>query len=250
MLALFLTSKLGGIVKARMFIAALSALTLGCSLLTGAAASPNQVLSEVRFDPQATDRGDLSERAERVRQLLQTSPNAQRSFTALSDRDREAFALRFLPSETRTTVVLTALPVPHTEVPPAVRTFDTVAEAMATVAASKKCYAGFAKFTAVAALGYALWDTFTEGKFCGNGARVTSATFNRSWSSISSLGWRDTGQIGKGAGVVNGQARIWSQRRMVFGAGGWDLQTWQPCVRINGKANGSAKTNFVCSIYG
>lgn len=95
----------------------------------------------------------------------------------------------------------------------------------------------------------ALYDIDTEGSWSGNGTSATSASFSRSWSTIGVIGWRDAGQIDKGSGVVGGQARIWAQRKMIFGAGGIDIQEYRPCLRLNGGGNGGKSQTVSCSIY-
>ena len=111
------------------------------------------------------------------------------------------------------------------------------------------CWGTYTKATMRSTVGVALWDTFNEGTWCSNGTSVTSASFGRSWSSIAAVGWRDAGQIGSGSGVSSNQARIWSQRKMIFGTGGWDIQTMTPCNRLNGSASGGASFSESCSIY-
>lgn len=63
------------------------------------------------------------------------------------------------------------------------------------------------------------------------------------------IGWRDAGQLGAGNGISGGEARIWGQRKMVLGAGGWDIQTKQPCTRVNGGRTGMYSMSLVCSVY-
>lgn len=51
------------------------------------------------------------------------------------------------------------------------------------------------------------------------------------------------------AGVVSNQDRAYSQHRFVLGAGGWDIQSPTPCLRVEGRANATATASYTCGIY-
>lgn len=178
---------------------------------------------------------------------VSTAADPEGAYAGLSKDDRAAFDAYFLPTTTTAAVNLTKTDSRGVAIGGQVE-FNSQSAAMAAVAASTTCWIGTSKLTAHAALGNAIWDTWTEGKWCGNGSSVSSAAFTRSWSTIAAVGWRDGGQIDSGSGIAGGQARMWSQRKMIFGTGGWDVQTQQPCNRLNGNANGSVSQTGSCSI--
>lgn len=178
---------------------------------------------------------------------LDSSADPAKAYEALSAEDRAAFDNFFLPAKAEETYQLTKLDPLGNKVGET-KNFASADKAMSAVAAASSCWTGRSKYTMKAALGNALWDTWTEGTWCGSGGKVTSARFDRTWATIAAVGWRDGGQIGKGSGVAGNQARIWGQRKMILGVGGWDVQTQQPCNRLNGTATGGAGQSWVCSI--
>lgn len=191
--------------------------------------------------------------ADQVYEAIAESSDPAATYAALTPSVRDEFDDHFLPATYAEEVQLS--PVDEAA-EAAARSgavnahYSSVGEAMAHVSASTQgCWGSYVRVTMKAAVGNALWDTYTEGTWCASGSQVTSATFSRSWSTIAALGWRDGGQLGTGAAIVSGQARIWSQRKMIFGAGGWDIQTSQPCVRMNGTSAGGKSTSLACSIY-
>ncbi|MCK2037296.1 hypothetical protein KZC51_14270 [Microbacterium sp. SSW1-49] len=190
--------------------------------------------------------------AQETYELLDSSSDPLATFDALPLEDQIAFTDYFLPVDEVVTVTLTPLDARSAA---AVKSgtvgsdYASMAEAQSAVAAASGCWGGYVRRTAYSAANIGLYDIHTEGKWCGNGTRATSATFSRSWSTIGVIGWRDAGQIDKGAGVYGGQARIWAQRKMIFGAGGIDLQEYRPCLRLNGHGNGGKSLTVVCSIY-
>lgn len=182
-----------------------------------------------------------------VYEELSSAADPMQVYAGLATEEREAFEAYFLPAEADEAVTLTRVDASGKPVE-AATTYLSEADAMDIVAASTSCWIGTSKYTMKAALGNAIWDTWTEGTWCGNGSSVTSAAFSRSWSTIAAVGWRDAGQIGSGSGIAGGQARMWSQRKMILGAGGWDVQTQQPCNRLNGGPSGGVSQTWSCSI--
>lgn len=174
------------------------------------------------------------------------------AYNALSLDERSVFEAYFLPAESEETLLLTPL---DSRARAASRVgevgvrYSSIEAAEADVSSTLGCWGTWAKNTQRAAAGNAVFDTYTEGRWCGNGSKVTSATFSRSWASIAALGWRDAGQTGRGSAVVGNRAKIWSQRKMILGVGGWDIQTQLPCTRLIGTAAGKASGDRSCSIY-
>lgn len=125
--------------------------------------------------------------------------------------------------------------------------FTSEGEARASIAVAGGCYTAQNKVTKRAAVGNAIWDVWVEGRYCSNGSAVTSVSFSRTWATIAGPGWRDAGQVGKGAAITNGTAKIWGQRTMVLGAGGWDVQTVPQCVRAIGTAAATIRGDASCS---
>jgi hypothetical protein len=190
--------------------------------------------------------------AERVYGQLSLADDAQAAYAGLAPDDRAAFDAYLLPATATESVVLTPL---DADAQAALGDggmkgqYDSTVEARAQVAAAGGCWGTTAKNTSSAAAGNALYDTWVEGTWCSDGTNVTSATYGRSWTTIAALGWRDEGEVASGAGVSGGQGKIWSQRKLVLGAGGWDVQEQLPCTRLIGNASGSASGDRTCSIY-
>ncbi|WP_143757318.1 hypothetical protein [Clavibacter michiganensis] len=178
---------------------------------------------------------------------MSSDADPKQVYAEFTDEERAVFDGYFLPSSFGSEFVLSRADSSGNPVGPS-RTFSSEGAAMKQVAAASGCWVGTSKYTAYAALGNAVWDTWTEGSWCGNGSSATSASTSRTWATIAAVGWRDGGTVAKGAGVAGGEARMWGQHRLVFGTGGWDVQTQQPCNRLNGKGNGVVYQTWSCSI--
>lgn len=100
-----------------------------------------------------------------------------------------------------------------------------------------------------AAAGNTLYTFYHVGGWCASGSRVTSARTVDAGGETKTPGWRYDGVLRTHSGVVYNQGRSFSQHRFVFGAGGWDIQTPTPCLRVNGLPNGRGYTDAVCGIY-
>lgn len=181
-----------------------------------------------------------------IYEKMAISDDPEQAYNNLTAEERTVFSTYFFPvsqeGSTHLTRVSGQSPVMSNQF------FRSSIEAMEVVAASNSCWIANSKYTALGGYGNAIWDTWTEGTWCGSGGRVTTASFTHSWSTIAAIGWRDEGQIGSGSGIVNNEARMWSQRRMVLGIGGWDLQNAQPCNRLNGYGDGAYSQTWSCSI--
>ena len=216
---------------------AFGSLTLSCSLIAGPAFA-------------APDDTGVAKTATAVWNRLEASSDPKAAYEALSTGDRAAFDAYLVPAASEESMTLQPM---DSEARAAVASgsvklkYSSSEQALSDLASTQGCWAGNARYTEKAALGNSLWDTYTEGTWCGSGSSVTSASFSRSWSTIAAVGWRDGGQIGRGAGVSNKQARIWSQRKMILGTGGWDVQTRTPCLRLNGTASGRTSITLTCS---
>ncbi len=66
----------------------------------------------------------------------------------------------------------------------------------------------------------------------GRQCRNVLGHFDRSWSTIGTIGWRDAGQMYGGALASNGVGTILGQRKMILGVGGWDVREDHPCSRL------------------
>lgn len=78
---------------------------------------------------------------------------------------------------------------------------------------------------------------------------MTEASVADNGGETSTPGWRYEGVTDSDAGVVNNEGRSYSQYKFVLGAGGWDIQTPTPCIRVIGQASGEADSDLVCGIY-
>jgi hypothetical protein len=151
----------------------------------------------------------------------------------------ETTSIKLTPADSAATVAVLAGKVQTT--------FTSADEAWAAVAAASGCYTAQNKVTKKNAVNIALWDVWVEGRFCSNGSSVTSVSFSRTWSTIAGYGWRDAGQIASGAVITGGTAKIWGQRKMVLGSGGWDVQNVNQCARAIGTAAATIRGDASCS---
>lgn len=221
---------------------AVAALTVGLVLSIAAPvhATTTDVASEPTFEEVESD-------ALAIYDVLAESADPEAAYANLSSEDLATLQSYFFVDEVTETISLTP-----EEAAPGTQptTYTSMKAAEAAVAAAAKCYTGWAKFTGTAALGNGIWDVWVEGRWCGTpGSKVTSAAFLRSWSTIAAVGWRDGGLIASGKGITtNGLARIWAQRKMIFGTGGWDVQEARPCVRLTGYSDGYHVGGATCSV--
>lgn len=173
---------------------------------------------------------------------LVSSQDPEAVLSALNSEEEQAFRTYSFPAKVEQIIVSSPLE----------KTGESVSRELGTqvaAAATATCKGSYVRMNALNSLGDKIWSVFTEGKWCWSGSKVTSATFGRSWSEIYQILWRDAGQIGKGAGVQSGSARIFAQRKMIAGTGGWDIQTWQPCLRLLGYSGATLSSDRICSIY-
>lgn len=231
--------------------------TGACPRLGYAAALCATVLTLSTLPAPAMAAGNLGESdarraAESVFDSINRSSDPESAYKALTGTAREAFDRYYQPAGEVTTVTLVALDADGESADVArsnARTFDSFASAEAAIQrAGAGCYAGNGRTTVVNGFGVGLFDTWVEGKWCGNGVSTSSATFLRSWATVGVVGWRDAGQKDKGAGVNRGVGRIFAQRHFVFGAGGVDITHNYPCARIVAIDSGS-HIDTGCSIY-
>ncbi|MFJ4223520.1 hypothetical protein [Microbacterium sp. NPDC089695] len=90
---------------------------------------------------------------------------------------------------------------------------ETAASARVQAAATQ-CWQTSKRTTTVNAVGVGLFDIWVEGTWCDVATGGTSsATFNRSWSTIGTVGRRDAGQMYKGALANNGSVLPWGSAR-------------------------------------
>ena len=183
-----------------------------------------------------------------VFQKIESSSNPQAAYSSLSAKDRAAFDNYYLLANSKVTYEVTKMDAGGSPVGETL-SFASEDEAMAAVASTSSCWAANVKNVGRANAGNEIFSTYTEGSWCSSGGRVTSTSFGRTWSTVKMIGWRDAGQLGAGNGISGGEARIWGQRKMVLGAGGWDIQTKQPCTRVNGGRTGMYSMSLVCSVY-
>ena len=92
-----------------------------------------------------------------------------------------------------------------------------------------------------------LYRVTVSGGFCTTGSYVYSSWFNGTWGETFWIGWRDGGQTYSNAVISGGSARIVGQRAFYYGAGGWDVQSARPCVRVIGYWNGGTGADRSCN---
>ncbi len=93
---------------------------------------------------------------------LNSSADPEKAYEALSAEDRAAFDNYYLPAKAEETYQLTKLDAAGKKVGET-KTFASADKAMSAVAAATSCWTGRSKYTMRAALGNAIWDTWTEG---------------------------------------------------------------------------------------
>ncbi|MDO5633871.1 MAG: hypothetical protein Q4G34_03225 [Micrococcus sp.] len=179
---------------------------------------------------------------------LDSADDPALAYRELSGPDKALFDAYFLPATYEPSYELTPLDAnghPTGEV----QTFDSLDDALSVTTSStaRRCWSAVTTWTGRALMGNALFDTHTEGTWCSQNGRVVSAQFRRSWTTIGAIGWRDAGEIARGSGISGGEARIWAQRRLILGTGGWDIQNKQPCNRLNGGRTGLYSMSERCT---
>jgi hypothetical protein len=192
----------------------------------------------------------VASRAYEIFGVLESSEDPAAAFGALSSSDQAAFEAYFTPARTEESVTIAPLDAESASAladGKIAASYSSVGEAQEAIALVTGCWSAYTIAREHNNFGVALWETYNEGSWCASGSTVTSATFSRSWATIGVVGWRDEGMIGHGAGVVSNQGRVWSQRKMVLGVGGWDIQTMLPCNRLSGSASGGVTAATVCS---
>lgn len=188
--------------------------------------------------------------AEALFHRLDTASDPAAAYRALPASEKATFDAYMLPATETTSVKLTPADSTATAaiLTGKVQTaFTSDDEARAAVAAASGCYTAQNKVTKISGVGVALWDVWVEGRYCSNGSSVTSVSFSRTWSTIAGYGWRDGGQLASGAVITGGTAKIWGQRNMVLGTGGWDVQSVNQCARAIGTAAATIRGDASCS---
>ena len=185
------------------------------------------------------------ESAESSLALLDKSENPEATYAALSSSEKQAFMDMYAPASTEETIRIS----PKDSKARALSAEGIQPKSYAAVAKAGGCWATYVKRTVKNNFNAGLFDVYVEGSWCSNGTKVTSTSFARTWSTIGTIGWKDKGQIGKGNGIAGGEGRIWGQRKMALGSGGWDVIEHRTCVRINGGKTGLYSGGTTCSIY-
>lgn len=167
----------------------------------------------------------------------------------LSPRDRALLAqyatpVRIDSTQTEpTTVALTD---------PATKDAVTELEAAGATAATITCKSQRYERIAYGSVNNKLYMSYHVGKWCYSTsgsvsiATVTSSSWLDGGGQTYWLGWENLGLINKGAGIVSGKARSFSQQSFKF-TWGPTTQSVQPCVRLTAVATSSK--DYTCGIY-
>lgn len=186
--------------------------------------------------------------ADRVFAQLETANDPQQELKSISSDERYAFEQHYLPASESTTFTITSFTDEDGKVANSLGAteYESESEAVSALAAAG-CGIGESRVVTKSAIGLALFDTYTEGKFCTNGSSITSTQFLRSWSYVGMVGWRDAGLISSGHGVGGNQGRAWSQRKYILGSAGVDVDQVNKCSRVSMSVNGNFASKATCS---
>lgn len=94
-----------------------------------------------------------------------------------------------------------------------------------------------------------LYTFYHVARWCASGGTVVGTDIVDYGYSINGTGWRYGGHTASDAGVINNEARSYSQFTFTFGAGGWDAIVETPCLRVFGHANGGVNSDNTCGVY-
>lgn len=209
-------------------VAALTAVLLAPATASGAAWAQGSASAGLAADPDALL---ASGRIDVVTQVLEAEdPDA--AYAELSAAEQAEFDYWMKPVE----VVQVSPPV--------------LAPAPTSDSGINACWNGFSGVWIWKSLaGVHLYEMWMNGSWCTNDVTgsATSASYTNSGGSGLAPGWRHDGRRGFASGVSGGQAKIWSQHRFVLGAGGWDVQTIDQCMRIIGAPFNAIDVDFVCT---
>lgn len=190
------------------------------------------VLGSLIGTPGAAAEGGLT--GEQIVSKVLASSNPKESYEQLSSSEKAAFDRRMLPKSV--TVDRTVSPTggnPDGEVG----------------IQSGGCWRSEARGSARAAAGNTLYTYWVAGTWCISNGRVTSARVDYTGGETSTPGWRYEGERARGSGISSNIGRMWARHRFVLGSGGWDVQTTENCIRLNGYANHTAGSDLRCSIF-
>jgi len=213
-------------------------------LITGLATSLVLVGSLIVATPAAatTDRASIQLRQATL--LNSEIVNGQRELASLSAREQalltEFGTVSTVEYSTSTTVVSAS--------------DYRVASAAAVLGESSKaaivCKTKKHSRTAYSLANIALYMSYHTGGYCTNGSTVVSASWVDGGGQTYWAGWSNLGLINKGAGMVAGQGRSFSQQSFQFQLGTpWPTQYTQPCLRVRGISNLVVAVDSVCGLY-
>lgn len=165
------------------------------------------------------------------------SPRLQAYLETLNPADQSKFINSKLPASITTTLTVTKETITPSE------------SSRASAAQATGCWRARLNGQAKSALGNTLFTYYHLAYWCSSGLTITTSRWDGAGGETSTPGWRYEGVINKGAGVVLNQGRSYSQFRFVLGAGGIDVQSPTPCLRVKGTNTGGIGRDLVCGIY-
>lgn len=176
---------------------------------------------------------------------VEVTPELKEHLATLSTAEQEDFVRTQLPASSDTVVG------PQQPADAEAQASAAAAEARGAEAAPEDagCWTQRVDGWSEARAGNTLYTYYHVGSWCSDGSSVTEASVADNGGETSTPGWRYEGVTDSDAGVVNNEGRSYSQYKFVLGAGGWDIQTPTPCIRVIGQASGEADSDLVCGIY-
>ena len=112
------------------------------------------------------------------------------------------------------------------------------------------CWASVTSSGAKNAFGAQLYTLRLEAGWCASGSTVTRAYRISSTGQTHWIGWVHQGRIAGSSGIVSNQGRTWVQHRFTYGAGGWNVQTRDSCLRLRGTYYATAWADVnVCGLF-
>lgn len=163
---------------------------------------------------------------------------------AVQSAELDAY-LATLSANERQEVIDTQLPVAVRSVERSVLT----SRSEGTTLNATYCYTGRRDMSILGGIGNTLVTYYHVGRWCIKSGKVVAAEIADHGGQPVSAGWRGGEVINKGAGLLSGEGRSYTQFKFTFGTGGWDILEERPCVRVNGRSNATYTSNGTCGIY-
>lgn len=165
--------------------------------------------------------------AQAVAKMVFDSANPESAFLALEEDDKALFKAFVATEKVTSTGGLSA------------RAAAALPDGCHTVPGGRQAYNAF---------GGQLWAMTHQHQACVSGGTITSATFTGRSAEATWAGWRHVEHGDQSTGVIAGQSRQYVQETFALGAGGWDIETVNPCSRSAMDGSGNIIPSTACNI--